>query len=153
MGNKDRLRVRYTECATKEVSLAFLRQLEDAGCVSSNGHIRGRPEEDYEGVPIYDQVRETLFQEESEMYDTFSTEDRKEFLLHIFKRLVVGGALNQYEEYIEPYTSMTKEFYRDLCTVRKNDAGDDLFGKKARDHDLQNYCYLIIDPVVRHVSF
>jgi hypothetical protein len=168
--NRDRLRVRYTECATKEVSLAFLRQLEDAGCVSANGHIRGRPEEEYEGVPIYDMVREALYHEESEIYDTFSSEDRKEFLLHIFKRLVVGGALNQYEEYIEPYTSMTKDFYRDLCTVRKNDAGDVevlswvvqvtdlgpggvLFPKKAQDRELQNYCYLVIDPVVRHVSF
>jgi hypothetical protein len=166
--NRDKLKVKYDEISTKQVSLGFLRQLEDAGCISQNGHIRGRIEEDYEDVPISDTVREVLFMEESELYDTFSKEDRKEFLLHIFKRLVLGGALNQYEEYVEPYTTLAKDFYRDLCTVRKNDAGDvevlswivqvtdlgpggQLFPKKDRDH--QNFCYLIVDPVMRHVSF
>ena len=54
--------------------------------------------------------------------------------------------------------------------VRKNDAGDvevlswvvqvtelgpggDLFPRKARDHEHQNYCYLVVDPFVRHVPF
>lgn len=163
----NKLKVKFDELTVKQVSLAFLRQLEDTGCISANGHIRGRLEEDWEGVPLWDLVREALVMEESELYDTFSTEDRREFLFHIFMRLVIGGSMNQYEEYIEPYTSLAKAFYRDLATVRKNAAGDvevlswvvqvtdlgpggALFPKM--DHERQNFCYLVIDPVVRHVT-
>ena len=39
-----------------------------------------------------------MVMEESELYDAFSKEDRKELLFHIFMRLVLGGAMNQYEE-------------------------------------------------------
>jgi hypothetical protein len=162
-----KVKVRMEELTAKQVSLAFLRQLETAGCISQTGHIRGRLEEDYEGVPMWDLVREAMVMEESELYDAFSTEDRKELLFHIFQRLVLGGAMNQYEEYVEPYTALTKEFYRDLATVRKNAAGDvEVLSWVVQVHDIgpggalfpkmerekQNFCYLIIDPVVRHVT-
>ena len=41
-----------SQSGSRQVSLAFLRQMETAGCISQNGHIRGRLEEDYEGVPL-----------------------------------------------------------------------------------------------------
>jgi len=161
------VRPRFEELAAKQVSLTFLRQLETAQCVSHTGHIMGRIEEDYEGIPLWDKAREALIMEESELYDTFSEADRKEFLFHIFRNVMIGGQLNQYEDYIEPYTSMTKMLYKDFATVRRNDAGDievlswivkvtDL-GPGANlfpnmDAELRNFCYLIVDPMVRHVT-
>ena len=50
--------------------------------------------------------------EESEYYCHFNDEMRNEFLFHIFKRLVVGGSLCQFEDYIDDYLEMTKKFYK-----------------------------------------
>merc|ERR1712216_423500 len=162
----DKVKATYQELTAKIVNLGLLRKLEDAGCVSGTGLIQGRLEEDYEGVPIWDTVREALVMEESGLYDTFDEKDRREFLLHIFKRLILGGAMCQYDTCIKVYSDLTKKVYKDLATVRKNDAGDlevvswpvqvtsigrggHLFPKM--DRELQNFCYLSIDPIVRHV--
>ncbi len=45
-----------------------------------------------------DRVRECLLMEEAEGYCVFSEENRKELLFKLFQVLVVGGALNQYED-------------------------------------------------------
>merc|ERR1719506_1840235 len=49
---------------------------------------------------------------------------RKEFLFRIFSHLIFGGASNQYEDHVEEYFNVTKAVYKDLLTVRRNDAGD-----------------------------
>lgn len=63
------------------------------------------------------------------------------------------------------YTCSSKAIYRDLLSVRKNDSGEvevismifdaeslgeggQLFGKAHQT----NFCYLIVDPVVRHIT-
>jgi hypothetical protein len=57
--------------------------------------------------------------EDSEAYSVFSQDQRDEFLFHIFKRIVVGGSLYQYENTIELYLEMTKTFYKDIVSARK----------------------------------
>jgi hypothetical protein len=162
-----KIKPRYEELLNKQITMQVIRQLETEGLVGRTGKICGRLEEDCEGVPLWDMVREALLLEESEHYPVLSEDDRKEFLVHIFKHIVVGGALNQYEEYLQPYLDMTKSFYKDLACVRKNDAGDmevlswfiqvtdlgeggELFPHKDMEHN--NFCYLVVDPVVRHVT-
>jgi hypothetical protein len=49
-------------------------------------------------------------------YDTFTEEERDELLFRIFRLLVVGGALNQYEDNIGPYFDLTRDLYRDVVT-------------------------------------
>jgi len=158
---------RFTELGNTQLSMAVIRKLETEGLVHRNGKICGRLEEDYEGVPIWDMVREALLMEESEHYEVLSEDDRREFLVHIFKHVMIGGALNQYEEYLQPYHDLAKSFYKDLACVRKNDAGDlevlswflevtdlgeggQLFPHPDQEH--HNFCYLVVDPVVRHVT-
>ena len=43
-----------------------------------------------------------------------SDEERKELILHVFKRLVVGGGACQYEDDMAPYLNTTKLIYKDL---------------------------------------
>ncbi|CAK9007999.1 unnamed protein product, partial [Durusdinium trenchii] len=157
--------VQWQPMSTKVVSMSFFNKLEDAGCISSSGHIRGRLEEDWEDVPIVNMIREAMLMEESELYETFSPEDRREFLFRIFQHLVFGGASNQYEDHVEDYFKATKAVYKDLLSVRRNDTGDvEVLSTVAsveslsdggvlyRKDSLLNFCYVIHDPVVRHVK-
>lgn len=160
----DKVSVRWERLNTKVVSMSFFSKFEECGAVGKAGHIRGRVEEDWEGVPLVNLVREAILCDESELYDTFSEMERKEFLFRIFSHLVFGGASNQWEDHVEEYFKVTKEVYKDLLTVRRSDTGDvevvslvscvqslgnggSLFPKES----LLNFCYVIYDPVVRHV--
>merc|ERR1719198_2615812 len=120
----DRVRVYWEKMGTQVVSMSFLNKFEECGAIGHSGHIKGRIEEDYEGVPILNLIREVILMEESELYEAFSERERKEFLFKIFSHIIFGGASNQYEDHVEEYFKVTKEVYKDLLTVRKNDAGD-----------------------------
>lgn len=161
----EKVAVRWEKMSTKVVSMSFFNKLEECGAVGQSGHIRGRLEEEWEGVPIVNLIREAILVEESELYDTFSEQERKEFLFRIFSHLQFGGSSNQWEDHVEDYFKATKEVYKDLLTVRRSDTGDvevmstvasirslgaggSLFPKES----LLNFCYVILDPVVRHIK-
>merc|ERR1719198_1990388 len=120
----DRVRVHWQQMGTQVVSMSFLNKFEECGAIGSSGHIRGRIEEDFEGVPILNLIREVILMDESELYDAFSEQDRKEFLFRIFSHLIFGGATNQWEDHVEEYFKVTKKVYKDLLSVRRNDTGD-----------------------------
>lgn len=160
----DKVRVHWEQMGTKVVSMSFLNRFEECGAVGPSGHIRGRIEEDWEGVPIINLLREVILMGDSEMYDEFSEQERKEFLFRIFSHVVFGGASNQWEDHIQEYLKVTKEIYKDLLTVRRNDTGDvevvstiasvrslgrggEIFPKESP----LNFCYVIFDPVMRHI--
>mmetsp|Transcript_59578 Transcript_59578/g.128951 ORF Transcript_59578/g.128951 Transcript_59578/m.128951 type:complete len:265 (+) Transcript_59578:51-845(+) len=160
--NPQKIRVSWEKMGTKAVSMSFLNKFEECGAISSTGHIRGRIEEDLEGVPILNLVREVMLMEESELYDAFTEQERKEFLFRIFQHLVFGGASNQYEDHVEEYFRVTKEVYKDLLTVRRSDTGDvEVLSTVASIRSLGeggqlfpkenplNFCYVVLDPVVR----
>jgi len=160
----DRVRVHWGQMLTQAVSMSFLNKFEDCGAIGHSGHIKGRIEEDFEGVPISNLIREVILMEESEMYDAFSEKERKEFLFRIFSHLIFGGASNQYEDHVEDYFKVTKEVYKDLLTVRRNDAGDvEVLSTVASIRSLGdgglvfpkesplNFFYVIHDPLMRHV--
>lgn len=161
----DKLRVYSERMHTKAVSMNFLNRFEEVGAVGKEGHIRGRIEEDWEGVPIIDLVRETIMMEASELYDAFSEQERKEFLFRIFSHLIFGGASNQWEDHVEEYFKVTKAIYKDTLVVKRNDAGDvqvmsmvaaiKSFGQGGsvfQKDDLRNFCYVIADPLMRHIT-
>ena len=50
-----------------------------------------------EDITISDKLKQSLLVEDSEFYSIFSEKERDEFLFHIFKRIVTGGALCQYD--------------------------------------------------------
>lgn len=112
-----------------------------------------------------DLVREACWMEESEHWELYSEEERREFLFHIFKRVSTGGASNQYEDFAEPYFEATKALYKDLLTVQKNASGDvevvsQVFeihslgdgGELFRRENPTNFFYVIVDPMSRHVN-
>lgn len=129
----------------------------------------GRIKQDYdtylEDITISDKLKECLLLEENENYNIFDENERNEFLFHIFRRIVVGGSLCQYEEYIQPYLDMTKSFYKDIVSPAKDPETKEIYIRsvpveiqtieennlyKKQGHP-QNFFYVIIDPYQRYV--
>lgn len=71
------------------------------------------------GITVSDQLRGVfmLNEDETECYDAFSEDERSEFLWHVMRRLVAGGAVNQYEDEFEPYKDATRDVYKSLVSV------------------------------------
>ena len=118
-----------------------------------------------EDITVSDKLKQALLVEESEAYSVFNQEQRDEFLFHIFKRIVVGGSLCQYENTIEPYLEMTKNFYKDIVSAAKDPESNKIYIRsvpveiltieksnlyKKKNHP-QNFFYVIIDPYQRYV--
>merc|ERR1712194_343848 len=102
------LEVELEDIGTDETSMALIERLEECGAVGKSGHIKGRLDEYVDDIIVNSLIREVFFMEESELYDTYSKKDRKEFILRIFKHLVMGGATNQYDDEMADYLKATK---------------------------------------------
>jgi len=72
------------------------------------GYILKDFEQKADDILIPDKLKEALVMEESEYY---------EFLFHVFKRIVLGGSLCQWEDYVTEYFRMTKLFYKGNITI------------------------------------
>ncbi|CAD7967083.1 unnamed protein product [Amoebophrya sp. A25] len=166
------LEVDLVDISTTETSMAMFEKLEECGAVGRSGHIKGRLDEYVGDVVVNNLIREVFYMEESDLYDTYSAKERKEFIFRIFQHLVMGGATNQYEDDISEYLKATKAFLRDLVSVKKRDDGEpevtsmvfevtglhDGSARKSssgglfkREHTT-NFCYLIVDTLMRHVT-
>lgn len=109
-----------------------------------------------------------ILDEESDNYGLFNEIERKELLFRVFQHLVLGGKWCQFEDKIEPYLNYAKVLYKDLVRVERNSETKEIEirsyclkvkvigGRKSSifpvdaDH-IQNFVYLLIDPVARHV--
>jgi len=160
----EKLRVVWEKMGTKVTSMSFFNKFQECGAIGKTGHIRGRLEEDWDGVMLHNLIQEAILVDESELYDAFSQQDRREFLFRIFSHLVFGGASNQWEDHVEDYFKVTKEVYKDLLSVRRSDTGDvEVVSTVASIRSLGeggrlfpkesplNFCYVILDPLVRHL--
>ncbi|KAI8811724.1 hypothetical protein BJ742DRAFT_736277 [Cladochytrium replicatum] len=100
----------------------------------------------------------------------FSAEDRKEFIFNVFKAIVLGGGVCQFDETVGDYLAVTKMIYKDLVSVTRDRVSnamavanyvyrvEGLIDTNNRDIELfpvchpQNFFFLSIDPVKRVVS-
>ena len=118
-----------------------------------------------EDITVSDKLKQALLVEDSEAYSVFSQDQRDEFLFHIFKRIVIGGSLCQYENTVEPYLEMTKDFYKDIVSAAKEPETNKIYIRsvpveilsieksnldKIKNHP-QNFFYVVIDPYQRYV--
>merc|ERR1711988_202084 len=102
---------------------------------------------------------------DTEEWDALPDHMPKEFLFGIFRHLVLGGAMCQWEDKIDQYLQSTKLMYKDFVRARKNpetgqieittqvyqvnqvDGAGELFLNPAAPN---NWCIVMIDPVPRH---
>jgi len=163
--------VEYQQLNTTITSMSFFdllksEELEGGPIVSEDGRIAATFEEWVEGMCIQDRLRSALANPESEDFDVFSEPQRRELITTIFRHLVLGGGMNQWDDSIDPYVEATRGFYKDLLSVRKNpetnkveittiaykvesvQAKTNLFGLP---YSPNNLCLLCVDPVPRTV--
>ncbi|KAF5906964.1 baculoviral IAP repeat-containing protein 2-like isoform X1, partial [Clarias magur] len=97
-----------------KVSMDVFDPIFSSGIVHPSGHIAKCF---HEVRPDFDELRMMLLEEESDKYHVVSQCDRKEFLFRLFKHMVLGGELCQYEDVISPYIEMAKNMYKDLVSA------------------------------------
>jgi hypothetical protein len=148
--------------------MGFFDRLKTEGVVRDSGATVKCLEEFCEEFVVADELRKVLLMEDDEKYCIFSEKDREEFIFLIFKHLCLGGAVCQYEDEVRPYLETVKTLYKDLVTVVKNAETKKLsvtswvlkveaYNNETyvfpgnRQHQ-QNFCYLIVDPLKRHVT-
>ncbi|KAK6633224.1 hypothetical protein RUM44_003825 [Polyplax serrata] len=156
-------------CTVSSMSFFDRIQNERNKIIRGEGNIRQCLDDVIDGFLVSDELRKMLIDEESDNFGLFLEGDRNEFIFHIFRFLVLGGKWCQYEDKINPYLELTKMLYKNLVRVEKNPESKQieiksicekvcLIGKNNfpifpmdSDH-LQNFVYLIIDPVYRQVT-
>ncbi|KAI9207555.1 uncharacterized protein BJ171DRAFT_277520 [Polychytrium aggregatum] len=160
-------KVHKQTCNHTVVTLSFFDRLYEHGIVRKTGEIKKCFDEYHDGFVVSDELRKCLLMPEFETFALFSPEDRSEFIFALFKGLCLGGRVNQYEDFLDPYLDATKRIYKDLISVSKDSATGQLAVAShvhridALDSALsplfpmehpQNFCYVAIDPLRRHVN-
>ena len=83
-------------------------------------------------MTVSDKLREVLANPDSDDQAVFSAEQRQELLFQVFSAVVLGGAMCQADEALEPYLTVTKALYKDLVSVYKHaDTQEILIGSQA----------------------
>lgn len=161
-------RVACQQLSCTVLNMGFFDRLKTEGVVRDSGATVKCLEEFCEEFVVADELRKVLLMEDDEKYCIFSEKDREEFIFLIFKHLCLGGAVCQYEDEVRPYLEIVKTLYKDLVTVVKNAETKKLsvtswvlrveaYNNETyvfpgnRQHQ-QNFCYLIVDPLKRHVT-
>jgi hypothetical protein len=159
-------KVKYNRISTKATNLDILNPMYENLCSQETGYIRKDYDEYFEEIQISDKLKQALLLEESEDYCVFNEATRNEFLFHIFKRIVVGGALCQFEDTVNDYLTMTKLFYKDFVSASKDANTGEIVIKSivleiekiddcnlySKPYHPQNFFYMVIDPFQRHVN-
>ena len=157
--------VNFKKLRCSEVSMSFFNFLKEKGFSGDSGNIVKVIPDWLDDIEIVDKFREAVLMEESEHWDLLPQEVRDEFLFRVFQHLEIGGGMNQYEDYIEPYLETTKGIYKDLVSVKQDQDTQELyivsqvyqlldnnqFDPFGSEHP-QNFCYVIVDPSYRHVN-
>ncbi|CAH1245430.1 C11orf70 [Branchiostoma lanceolatum] len=152
------------------LSMDFFDRLRADGLVHEDGRICGCFDEYVEGFTISDEIRKMLLMEESDHYDLYSDVEKEEFLYLLFRHVVLGGGCCQYEDSVDPYLTTVKTIYKQLLSVQKDpttkklqvisnvfrvtaldEKGNTYYPSEDPDHP-QNFCYLLVDPLKRHVT-
>ena len=133
------------------------------------GSIRGAPDEWVDGIQCSNKLRLALLWEDDENYEEVHQEKyQNEFIFNLFQFLILGGSMNQYDDDVTEYLTETKNLYKDLVTVAKDqETGDvktqcfvfkingitsDNGPKIEFDNHPQDFFYVIVDPLHWHVT-
>ena len=94
-------------------NMKFFERLKSLRIVRENGLLVKRDLDFINECEITDRLRESLADSSSEHYQKINDQMANEFVFKIFRMLVLGGRLCQYEDSIKPYLTTTKALYKD----------------------------------------
>lgn len=141
--------------------MSYFDIFEELNIVSDNGAIKACFDEWFEDMQLSDKLRQALCWEDDENYETFQQDQfSQEFIFNLFKYLVLGGGMCQFDDNITEYLDCTKLCYKDLITVAKNQETNEIEPLtivfkinavngaeylKCNEHT-QNFMYVLVDP-------
>jgi len=122
-----------------------------------------------EGMQVEDQLRCALLDESSDHYYLYNEDESAEFLYRLFKLIVLGGPVCQYENNINVYLDTTKSIYKDVLAIKQDVSGKKVIRSRVFDIELshngerfapgggvnchtQNKSFIIVDPFYRHIT-
>merc|ERR1712166_1114293 len=109
--------VQFQQLNTTITSMSFfdcLKQeegwMEQGPIISDEGRISPTFEEWVEGMCLQDRLRIALAHPDSEDYEILTDAQRQELITTVFRHLVLGGGMNQWDDHIEPYVEQPEAF-------------------------------------------
>ena len=133
------------------------------------GTINGAMDEWIDGVQCGDKLRHALMFDEDDNYCELQADKyQNEFIFRLFQFIAIGGQLCQFENHMSEFLDCTKDLYKDLITVAKEEETGEIkprslafkiTGAKAvngskisyEDH-IQEFCYILVDPLNWHIT-
>ncbi|XP_053972571.1 cilia- and flagella-associated protein 300-like [Hylaeus volcanicus] len=152
------------------LSMNFFDKIKDPknGIVHKSGAICKRYDMEVNGFLVSDNLRGMLLDNECPEYNLYLKDERNEFIFYIFQMLVLGGAICQYEDSLDPYLNITKAIYKDLIRVQRQKDSNllistlvlqviakDSRGQEYFPHDpshIQNVGFLLVDGTTREIT-
>jgi len=162
--------VKCRRLPTTVLRLDFFDRLKDEGIVRHYGDnqtdIAKCLDVMCNGILVSDRLRKMLLDESSDEWCVYTEAERAELIFHVMKRLAVGGGMNQWDDSMDLYLSLTKQLYKDLVTVSKTAAGslqvsshtyevESVTGSSASlfpRQNAHNFCYVAVDPLAKIVK-
>ncbi|BET03062.1 chromosome 11 open reading frame 70 [Nesidiocoris tenuis] len=164
----EKVQISHVPCTV--VSMNFFDKIKN----EENGLVRGGYlteclDEYVDGMLLQENLRQMLVLDEHKSADLYTPAEKQQFIFRLFKHVCLGGAYYQRSDKLEPYLDLTKCLYKELINVDKlpgknelrvrsfvlqvvaySANGDPLIPSDP-DH-VQDFLYLIIDPVKRQVA-
>nr|CCA17742.1 conserved hypothetical protein [Albugo laibachii Nc14]CCA18386.1 conserved hypothetical protein [Albugo laibachii Nc14] len=158
----------YHELKATVTTCAFFDKILESNIVSYGGVIRRCLDEYHNGISVGDQLKKMMIESDNDTDDFFTESERKEFMCHIFRSVVIGGSLSQPDENISPYISATKSMYKRLISVKKKPTDPNGLQITSRVYQVRctdtsysslfsttspyHSCYVIVDPKKRLIT-
>jgi hypothetical protein len=73
--------------------MSLFDRLENEGIIA-RGSIKGTYDDYVEGIHIQSLLKEMMLKEESEYFEIYSEEEKKQLLYNIFFHMVIGGSMS-----------------------------------------------------------
>ena len=119
-GKIEHLNFKAMSCNVLNMSyFDFLEQLDLVN--THTGQLKGAPDEWVDGIQCSTKLRLAMLWEEDENYCEIQQDKyQNEFIFKLFQLLIVGGPMCQYDDDVTEYLTQTKNLYKDLVTVAKD---------------------------------
>eukprot|EP01112_Ceratiomyxa_fruticulosa_P011443 TRINITY_DN3100_c0_g1_i1.p2 TRINITY_DN3100_c0_g1~~TRINITY_DN3100_c0_g1_i1.p2 ORF type:complete len:217 (+),score=25.56 TRINITY_DN3100_c0_g1_i1:833-1483(+) len=111
------LKIQFSLIPATVTNMGFFDRLYEHQVAREKGAILKCFPKDINGFPITDKLRLTLLDDQDDLYSIFSESDRKELIFKIFQHLCLGGPYCQYEDELEHYLNVTKDYYKNFVSV------------------------------------
>lgn len=112
------------------ITMNFLEYLIECDLITDDGHMRGCMDEDIDGIVVQDKLRKYLAHADVSN-SSIPNDVIEEFLFHLLRIVVVGGAMCQAEYEFTEYMEATKSMYKDLVRIRRKSDGGIIISSKV----------------------